>query len=173
MPAGRPPFNRGPAIAEVVARLSKGEPLAQICRDEGMPAPETIRMWMREDQNISNAIARAREDGFDQIATDALLIADDANGDFIDTEEGQRFQPEHVQRSKLKVETRLKLLAKWDPKRYGDTAPSTNVNLTNAMTNIVQVTEDRRHELIGRKKAANERLRALKAQAKEATQPEA
>ena len=27
---------------------------------------------------------------------------------------------EHIQRSKLRVETRLKLLAKWDPKRYGE-----------------------------------------------------
>jgi hypothetical protein len=172
MPAGRPPFDRAPAIAEVVARLSKGEPLAQICRDEGMPAPETIRLWMRQDEEISAAIAQAREDGFDQIAMDALLIADDANGDFIDTEEGQRFQPEHVQRSKLKVETRLKLLAKWDPKRYGEQQAATNINLSNAVTNIVQVSEDRRRELIERKKAANERLRALKAQAKEAKQPE-
>ena len=30
------------------------------------------------------------------------------------------FDSEHVQRSKLRVETRLKLLAKWDPRRYGD-----------------------------------------------------
>jgi hypothetical protein len=27
---------------------------------------------------------------------------------------------EWISRSKLRVETRLKLLAKWDPKRYGD-----------------------------------------------------
>jgi hypothetical protein len=37
---------------------------------------------------------------------DALDIADDKSGD--------------VARDKLRVETRLKLLAKWNPKKYGD-----------------------------------------------------
>lgn len=27
---------------------------------------------------------------------------------------------EHVQRSKLRIETRLKLLAKWNPKKWGE-----------------------------------------------------
>jgi hypothetical protein len=27
---------------------------------------------------------------------------------------------EHIQRSKLRIETRLKLLAKWNPKKYGE-----------------------------------------------------
>ena len=33
---------------------------------------------------------------------------------------GFQLNGEHVQRSKLRIETRLKLLAKWDPRRYGD-----------------------------------------------------
>jgi hypothetical protein len=45
--------------------------------------------------------------------------------------------------------------------------PGPTINLTNQI-NIVTISEDRRRELIERKKAANERLRALKAQAKEA-----
>ena len=58
------------------------------------------------DEEIARQIARARSDGYDTIAVDALKIADDRKGD--------------VPRDKLRVETRLKLLAKWDPKRYGD-----------------------------------------------------
>ena len=34
-----------------------------------------------------------------------------------------------IQRSKLRVETRLKLLAKWCPTRYGDTPPTVNVGV--------------------------------------------
>ena len=38
----------------------------------------------------------------------------------VQTEGGDRANTEWISRSKLRVETRLKLLAKWDPKRYGD-----------------------------------------------------
>ena len=71
-----------------------------------MPDPANVWRWQQEDAELSQAIAHARELGFDQIALDALKIADDKEG-------------EH-QRDRLRVDTRLKLLAKWDPKRYGD-----------------------------------------------------
>jgi hypothetical protein len=38
----------------------------------------------------------------------------------METEHGPRLNAEHVQRSKLRIETRLKLLAKWNPKKYGE-----------------------------------------------------
>ncbi len=93
-------------FAEICERLSKGEPLAQICRDEHMPSDRTVGNWRDGDPALASAIARARETGFDAIALEALRIADDKEG-------------EH-QRDRLRVDTRLKLLAKWDPKRYGD-----------------------------------------------------
>ena len=103
---GRPSKYTDELFAEICERLSKGEPLAQICRDEHMPAERTVRDWKEADAIVSAAIAHAREDGFDAIALEALRIADDKEG-------------EH-QRDRLRVDTRLKLLAKWDPKRYGD-----------------------------------------------------
>ena len=103
---GRPSKYTPELFAEICERLSKGEPLAQICRDEHMPAERTVRDWKEADAIVSAAIAHAREDGFDAIALEALRIADDKEG-------------EH-QRDRLRVDTRLKLLAKWDPKRYGD-----------------------------------------------------
>jgi hypothetical protein len=69
---------------------------------------------------LSVAIARAREIGYDAIAEDCLRIADDASNDWMETEHGPRLNAEHVQRSKLRIETRLKLLAKWNPKKYGE-----------------------------------------------------
>lgn len=98
-----------------------GEPMAQICRDEGMPHRSTVDDWAKAKPEVSQLIARAREEGFDQIALDALKIADHGNDDFVEDDEGN-LRPNHelVQRSKLRVETRLKLLAKWDPKRYGE-----------------------------------------------------
>lgn len=125
-PRGRPSGNTEAITAEIIARLSAGEPLAAICRDEHMPAVRTVNDWM-VDQAFSASIAQARAHGFDAIAAECLEIADDGSQDYgrrtrPDGSEYEAFDAEHVQRSKLRVETRLKLLAKWDPKRYGDRA---------------------------------------------------
>ncbi len=112
--------NRNELVAEICERIGRGEPLAQICRDEHMPSVRVVSDWTREDEGISASIARARLDGFDAIAADCLEIADDKTQDYKPSDKGPAFDAEHVQRSKLRVETRLKLLAKWDPKRYGE-----------------------------------------------------
>ncbi len=117
----RPSLYTPELVEHIAERLSQGEPMAQICRDEGMPAYRTVKDWIDIDASVSADIARAREAGFDQIALDALRIADHAAGDIVDNGDGSvTIDRELVQRSKLRVETRLKLLAKWDPKRYGD-----------------------------------------------------
>lgn len=121
---GRPTKFSGAVANEICDRIANGEPLAVICRDDHMPAARTVYDWMESKPEFSAAIARAREAGFDQIAADCLEIADDTGRDTkITRGEGpEREVPDHewISRSKLRVETRLKLLAKWDPKRYGD-----------------------------------------------------
>jgi hypothetical protein len=119
---GRPSTFTQAIADEICERLSKGEPLAAVCRDEGMPHPTTFRHWCEADESLAIAYGRAREDGFDAIAVDALNIADQTADDTIrDPENGsERPNTEWITRSRLRVDTRLKLLAKWDPKRYGD-----------------------------------------------------
>ena len=104
--AGRPTKRTPEVVAEILRRLATGEPMTIICAGDDMPDARKVREWQEEDAALSADIARAREAGFDQIARDALAIADSAEGD--------------TQRDKLRVDTRLKLLAKWDPKRYGE-----------------------------------------------------
>jgi len=114
---------------EICRQLAEGVPLREICRQDGMPEWRTIYDWMVKDDaavaagggaGLSASIARAREIGYDAMAEDCLRIADDAANDWMETEHGPRLNGEHVQRSKLRIETRLKLLAKWNPKKYGD-----------------------------------------------------
>lgn len=108
-------------VTAICERLSVGEPLAQICRDEGFPHPSTVRDWMAAREDVSLAIARAREDGEDWLAAECLGIADDGRRDYEVSEDGgATVNHDHIQRSKLRIETRLKLLAKWNPKKYGD-----------------------------------------------------
>lgn len=110
---------------EICRRLSLGEPLAAICRDLDI-GRTTIYDWQRDNLQFAEHIARARVVGWDAIADECIAIAEDGTNDFAektDPKTGKSylaFDSEHVQRSKLRIETRLKLLAKWDPKRYGD-----------------------------------------------------
>lgn len=105
---------------EICERLSKGEPLAVICRDEHMPAVRTVSDWKAANTTFSADFARARDDGFDALAAQCMEIADDARHDWVLTKKGTILDEAAVGRAKLQVETRLKLLAKWDPKRYGE-----------------------------------------------------
>ena len=55
------------------------------------------------------------------MAADCLNIADDNSRDKRILEDGREVvDSDVVQRAKLRIETRLKLLACWDPKRYGN-----------------------------------------------------
>ncbi len=124
------PSSYDPVVAEKICELlSEGVPLREICRMEGMPAWRNIYFWMARDDDLSAHIARAREMGYDNIAEECLDIADNSNNDWMNREvrnargqiEVQRVvDTEHIQRSKLRIETRLKLLAKWRPEKYGD-----------------------------------------------------
>ncbi|QGZ42706.1 hypothetical protein IP92_05762 [Pseudoduganella flava] len=120
-PKGRPSTFTQEIADEIIQRLAKGEPLEKICRDEHMPAVRTVNHWREGDAAFKADIARAREEGFDAIAAECLDIADDGRNDkYIDDNGMVRTDADVIQRSKLRIETRLKLLAKWDPKRYGD-----------------------------------------------------
>ena len=123
---GRPSKFTEAIADEVVTRLSAGETLRSVCRDDHMPSWRTIYDWLASNEDFSTRIARARELGEDAIAQECVDIADNAANDWmerLDKEKagaGWLLNGDHVQRSKLRIDTRLKLLAKWNPKKYGD-----------------------------------------------------
>lgn len=104
---GRPAtFDR--AVADqILERLSEGESLRSICRDEGMPSEGTVRLWATVDrEGFHSQYTRAREHQMDSLAEDILEISDDKDAD--------------AQRSRLQVDTRKWLMSKIAPKRFGD-----------------------------------------------------
>ena len=129
---GRPSKYTPEIAQEIVERLSNAEPLRQICRDEGMPDWRTIYDWMyRDDKEValgrgvglSAAIARAREIGYDKMAEECLELADTPKfgTKHVESEDGITVTREDMLgHRKLQIETRLKLLAKWNPKKYGE-----------------------------------------------------
>jgi len=109
---------------EICERIATGETLQAVCRDKRMPQWRTVYHWMDDDDEFSANIARARETGYDAIAQNCFDIADTGTNDYMATQTGEgadayRLNGENIQRSKLRIETRLKLLACWSPKKYG------------------------------------------------------
>lgn len=106
-------------IDTICERLSKGEPLAVICREEGMPEDRTIRRWCEDREDVKSAIAQARETGEDVIAAQVLEIID-APPERVATMHGDQIDSGDVSNRRMRAEYRLKLLAKWNPKRWGE-----------------------------------------------------
>ena len=71
-----------------------------------MPGYSTVRRWEDDKPEFQALSLRARQDGTHFLADDSLRIADDGE---IDT-----------QRAKLMIDTRLRLIGKWNAKQYGD-----------------------------------------------------
>lgn len=84
-----------------------------------MPAWQKIYEWMAKDKELSGAIAQAREQGADAIAEEALEIID-TTPQYVLTKNGEVIDSAYVTWQRNRAELRLKLLAKWHPKKYGD-----------------------------------------------------
>ena len=118
-PRGRPsPYadRRSEIMGSVCEQIAKGVTMADICRQAGMPDRQTIYEWSVADAEFALRIARARDDGADVIAEQSLAIVD------APPERGPdgKIDAGSVAHAKLRAEHRLKLLAKWNPKKYGD-----------------------------------------------------
>ncbi|MBK8100824.1 MAG: hypothetical protein IPK26_27370 [Planctomycetes bacterium] len=114
---GRPP---GPEpIPQTVAKalfehLAHGRTLREFASQRGNPSARTILDWRAADEAFAAAYQHARDVGFDTLADEALQIADE------DPQEGVAFDGAFVARQRLRVETRLRLLAVWCPRNYGN-----------------------------------------------------
>lgn len=115
--------------AEICDRLAEGIPLRQICRDMGL-AWRTIYNWREAQEDFAALFARAREMGEDAIAAECLDIANTPLPGVIETvdpEKGTTVRREDMLgHRKLQIETRLKLLAKWNPSKWGEKSETTH-----------------------------------------------
>lgn len=112
-------------IEEVLSRIAQGETLAALGRELDFH-PTAWGQWVREDEALRIAYADARETGQDVIADDILRIIDEEPERVLEVDEDgkatgtSRIDGAAVTWAKNRAELRLKLLAKWNPKRYGD-----------------------------------------------------
>lgn len=108
-------------IADVIClRLSEGESLRTICKDEAMPGASTVFQWLAARKEFAEQYARAREAQADHMAEEILQIADDGQNDTYRTDDGPAVNHDVVARSRLRVDARKWLASKMAPKKYGD-----------------------------------------------------
>ena len=103
---GRPTKYSEQLSDEICTRLAEGEPFSTICRDDHMPHFSTIWRWERAHPEFKAQTQMALEHGTHFLASDCLRIADDTEMD--------------VPNRKLMVDTRLRLIGKWNARRYGE-----------------------------------------------------
>ena len=100
--------------------IINGKSLRYAIKQHNGLSSSTFFRWIREDEIKSKQYAQATIERAELIFEDIFDIADDSDGDYTQTEDGLRFNSEHVQRSRLRVDTRKWALSKMMPKKYGD-----------------------------------------------------
>ena len=146
---GRPREIRSEENAELICRLIvEGFTLRQIARELGCDN-SAICHWRAEDEAFSQRYARAKEAQADTLADELLDIADDGQNDWMkrELESGSIVEipdHEHIQRSRVRVDTRKWLMSKMAPRRYGDRVEHVGAGGGPIMvrTGVIRATED-------------------------------
>lgn len=117
-------------IEKALALLECGYSVAQICREHpDMPDPQYLYKWFRQTPEMEKRYYEARRLGAEVVMDECIDIADGRQDD------GDEIM-EDVQRSKLRIDTRMKYAARMDPDRFGDKKQvehTVTVDITKAM----------------------------------------
>lgn len=123
---GRPSKYTDEIADEICDELSKGVSLRRICEAEHLPSARTVWRWLRENDSFCQQYARAKEECADYLVEELLEIADDGSNDWMEKLDqdgnayGFQLNGEHVQRSRLRIDTRKWIASKLKAKKYGE-----------------------------------------------------
>lgn len=115
---------------EICERISDGESLRSICRDEHMPTKTSVFRWLAADKVLSDQYARSREAQADALFDDILEIADNSKNDWMEKrgeeDVGWLLNGDHIARTKVRIDARKWMAGKMRPKVYGDKVDHTH-----------------------------------------------
>lgn len=121
---GRPSGFTQALADEICSQLAEGKSMRTVCLAEEMPDKATVFRWLRTYPAFCDQYTRAKEESADALVEEMLDIADDAGNDWMERNangnEGWTVNGDHIQRSRLRVETRKWIAAKLKAKRYGE-----------------------------------------------------
>lgn len=124
---GRPHAMTQEHVAEICLRVADGETIRQIARDEHMPHSATIYRELGRPGDFCDQYTKAKEAQLVRWEDEIIEIADDGSNDWIERElDNGRVtvvgDTDHMNRSRLRVDTRKWVMSKRAPKKYGDRA---------------------------------------------------
>lgn len=122
---GRPSEFTQETADAICEALIEGRSLRSICTDDGMPAASTVCRWLSANDEFRKQYAHAREAQADTLADETIDIADDGTNDWMERKNaegagGVEYNGDHVQRSRLRIDTRKWFASKLAPKKYGE-----------------------------------------------------
>lgn len=101
-------------------KIVQGMTLKQIARDFGASHHTTIHMWISQDAAFAEQYRLAKQAQADVFAEECIEIADNGSNDWMEREGKAQPNYEMALRSKLRVETRMKLMRSYAPRRFGN-----------------------------------------------------
>lgn len=114
----RPTDYNAEIATRICQELAEGRSLRSICRGDEMPGASTVFRWLEEQEAFREQYARAREWQAESLMDEILEIADDASQDTEYGESGAKPNSEWISRSRLRVDSRFKLMGQLAPKKY-------------------------------------------------------
>lgn len=126
MATGRPTIYSLELADKICEQIALGNSIRTVCAPAEMPAISSVYKWIRENESFSQQYARAKSDAADALTEEILDISDDGTNDWMEKHDkdgsciGYQLNGEHVQRSKLRIDSRKWIAAKLKPKKYGD-----------------------------------------------------
>lgn len=112
------PEQKAKACEEILAAVRGGSSLLAACKngDDWTPTESTFRDWCKADPDLAANYASAREDRAEVIFEECLDIADQYEQAVEKLEGGT----DHINRARLRIDTRKWMLGKMSPRKYGD-----------------------------------------------------
>ena len=153
---GRPSLYSPELADQICDQLSDGRSLRSICLADDMPSKVTVLMWLRTKADFLNQYTRAREASADALADEILDISDDSTNDYVTRLNYNGPNPErvvdaeHINRSRLRVDTRKWIASKLKPKKYGDLTQLQH-------SGSIEVTQQIEQRLLAGRKRAQEK----------------
>lgn len=117
---GRPTIYSEELAQVICESLMVGMSLRKICELDDMPAISTVMQWLASNKSdFMEQYAHARQVQAEYLLDELIEIADDSSNDYEIVDGQERLNQEHIQRAKLRIDTRKWNIEKLAPKRYG------------------------------------------------------
>lgn len=113
----------------VCKEIEKGKALRNVLKDNNMPSTSTFYEWLDIYPDKAKQYARATEVRAEAIFDDILSIADqNANDTYVNDQGIEVTNNDVIQRSRLRIDARKWVLAKLNPKKFGEKIDVTSDN---------------------------------------------